>query len=93
MSNPENSAVPPFSRRRLLRGAVGVAAMAAAVAPAHAQLPREAAEADFTVKNGRVRQSVMGWCFNPMKAETLAMHAKQIEIGRASCRERVYSSV
>lgn len=28
------------------------------------------------VKNGRVRQSVMGWCFNPMDAVTLAGHAK-----------------
>lgn len=28
------------------------------------------------IKIGRVRQSVMGWCFNPMDAVTLAKHAK-----------------
>lgn len=28
------------------------------------------------VENGRVRQSFMGWCFNPMDAVTLAGHAK-----------------
>ena len=30
------------------------------------------------VVNGRVRQSVMGWCFNPMDPLTLARHAKRI---------------
>ena len=30
------------------------------------------------VKKGRLRQSVMGWCFNPMPAEQLARHAKAI---------------
>ncbi len=30
------------------------------------------------VKNGRVRQSVMGWCFNPMDAVTLAKHGKAL---------------
>lgn len=31
-----------------------------------------------TSKKGRVRQSVMGWCFNPMDAITLAGHCKRI---------------
>ena len=30
------------------------------------------------IVNGRIKQSVMGWCFNPMDAVTLARHAKQI---------------
>jgi hydroxypyruvate isomerase len=30
------------------------------------------------IVHGRVRQSVMGWCFNPMDAATLAGHAKRI---------------
>jgi hypothetical protein len=30
------------------------------------------------VKKARVRQSVMGWCFNPMPTEQLAQHAKAI---------------
>lgn len=30
------------------------------------------------MENGRARQSVMGWCFQPMDAVTLAGHAKRI---------------
>ena len=30
------------------------------------------------VKNGRIRQSIMGWCFNPMPAPVLAKHCKDI---------------
>lgn len=37
----------------------------------------EDAETPAIVK-GRVRQSVMGWCFQPMDAVTLARHAKRI---------------
>ena len=66
-----------LSRRRLLQGIAGVAVVASA-GVAHAQLPREAADVTFTVKNGRIRQSVMGWCFNPMKADVLAKHCKEI---------------
>ena len=32
----------------------------------------------FKVKNGRIRQSVMGWCFNPMPTMELAKHCKDI---------------
>lgn len=45
---------------------------------AHAQLPRDAATTEFKVKHGRIRQSVMGWCFNPMKPAELAKHCKAI---------------
>ena len=67
-----------FSRRRWLQRASGAAAVLVGVEMAEAQLPREAAEAGFTVKNRRIRQSVMGWCFNPLKAEVLAKHGKEI---------------
>ena len=63
-----------LSRRRLLQGIAGVAVVASA-GVAHAQLPPDAA---FKVKHGRIRQSVMGWCFNPMKADVLAKHCKEI---------------
>ncbi|MEC9092136.1 MAG: TIM barrel protein [Planctomycetota bacterium] len=33
---------------------------------------------DFKVKNGRIRQSVMGWCFNPMPTVELAKHCKEM---------------
>lgn len=32
----------------------------------------------FKVVNARIQQSVMGWCFNPMKAIELARHCKEI---------------
>ena len=32
----------------------------------------------FKVKNGRIRQSIMGWCFNPMPTIELAKHCKDI---------------
>jgi len=38
----------------------------------HAAEPR--VEPDFKVRHGRIRQSVMGWCFNPMPAPELAKH-------------------
>lgn len=40
-----------------------------------------AAESDasgFRVRNGRIRQSIMGWTFNPMPTEELARHCKEI---------------
>ncbi len=30
------------------------------------------------VKHGQIRQSIMGWCFNPMPPVTLAKHCKEI---------------
>lgn len=56
-----------------LAGGLISTALAADVAPD--------AEADQRViKNGRVRQSVMGWCFDPMDPVTLARHCKAIGI-------------
>lgn len=66
--------------RRQVLGTMGGAALAGAAARAGAQLPREAVEADFRVKNGRIRQSVMGWCFKPMPAVELAGHCRDIGI-------------
>ncbi len=34
----------------------------------------------FKIKNHRIHQSVMGWCFKPMPAETLAKHCVEIGI-------------
>jgi hypothetical protein len=42
------------------------------------RLASEDAPDQPAVKKGRLRQSVMGWCFNPMPAEQLARHAKAI---------------
>lgn len=65
------------SRRQMLQGAVGMALGFQATA-ASAQLRRSAADPAFRVKKGGIRQSVMGWCFNPMKPDVLARHCKEI---------------
>ncbi len=66
------------TRRDWLQQTAGAAAALATASLAEAQLPRAAASPEFRVTRGRIRQSVMGWCFAPMKAETLAKHAKEI---------------
>jgi len=60
----------PISRRKLL--ASSAAATAAFGSAAHA------AGEPFSVKNGRIRQSIMGWCFKPMPTLELAKHCKDI---------------
>ena len=64
-----------ITRRVALKtGALGLAA----TAPSHAQLPRAELNPNFKVNKGRIRQSVMGWCFKPMPALELAKHCKAI---------------
>jgi hydroxypyruvate isomerase len=67
-----------LSRRKLLAGVAGAAGVAAVGGRVAAQLPQSAAPADFRVVNGRIRQSVMGWCFKPMSAVELARHSREI---------------
>ncbi len=44
-----------------------------------AQMPRAKADPKFVVENGRIRQSIMGWCFNKhFNAIELAHHCKEI---------------
>jgi len=43
-----------------------------------AQAPRSAALPEFRIRNGRIRQSIMGWTFNPMPTPDLARHCKEI---------------
>ncbi|MDA1053853.1 MAG: TIM barrel protein [Planctomycetota bacterium] len=66
------------SRREMIQVAAGAAGIAAVGAEATAQVPPDAVSKDFQVTNGRIRQSVMGWCFNPMPAVELAKHAVDI---------------
>ena len=51
------------------RTALAALATGAAAAVAHAD------DAPFKIKNGRIQQSVVPWCFNPMPVEELAKHA------------------
>ena len=65
---PQNKGL---SRRKLIGAA---AATAATVGNIKAESDKKL----FKVKNGRIRQSVMGWCFNPMPTMELAKHCKEI---------------
>ncbi|MEO8494876.1 MAG: TIM barrel protein [Planctomycetota bacterium] len=66
------------SRREMFQVAAGAAGVAAVGATASAQVPQDAVPKDFKITNGRIKQSVMGWCFNPMPAVELAKHAAEI---------------
>jgi len=65
-----------LNRRHALQLAAG-STIAAATSAVHAQAT-DAPGADYKVKNGRIRHSVMAWCFKPMPALELAKHAKAI---------------
>ncbi|HRX78824.1 MAG TPA: TIM barrel protein, partial [Pirellulaceae bacterium] len=66
------------SRREMFQVAAGAAGVAAVGSAASAQVPQDAVPKDFKITNGRIRQSVMGWCFNPMPALELAKHCVDI---------------
>ena len=68
-----------FNRRDLIKTAVGtLVAGTVALEAASSIAADHPVEPDFKIRNGRIRQSVMGWCFNPMPAEELARHCREI---------------
>jgi hydroxypyruvate isomerase len=69
------------SRRGFLRQAALVAGAGSVgwLAPsAGAQMPRSMADPAFKIQNGRIRQSIMGWTYNPMRTLDLARLCKEI---------------
>ncbi len=66
-------------RNFLIHSGLTASALAAcSAASADGDVVTESSPVQRVVKNGRVRQSVMGWCFNPMDPVTLAKHGKQL---------------
>jgi len=83
MSDPRprrSQAVSPISRRQLMSASAATAAVLASgpVAFAATQETLSAVPADFRVSKKRIRQSVMGWCFNPMPTSQLIDHCVSI---------------
>ena len=66
--------------RREMLGTLGTAVFAGAASTVAAQVPRDHVKPDARITNGRIRQSVMGWCFKPMPAVELAKHCRDIGI-------------
>ena len=60
-----------LSRRKLIGVAAATAATVGTIQSKEKGKP-------FKIKNGRIRQSIMGWCFNPMPTMELAKHCKKI---------------
>src|SRR5690606_3999357 len=64
-----------YTRRAMLGTS---AAVIGAASLARGQSSKESVSSDFRVANGRIRQSVMGWCFRPMSSVELAKHCREI---------------
>lgn len=79
MKEPCNSS-EKFSRRGVLRAASGlaIAGVSLHLGGVSADEQDGAPAADYRIANGRIRQSVMGWCFKPMPNLELAAHCKRI---------------
>ena len=65
---------------------VGVG-LASASSSVQAQLARSEATNRFKIKNKRIRQSIMGWTFNPMPTEELISAC--VEIGLTGIEKKV----
>ncbi len=75
MSRPNSS--PDFSRRSVLAGAAGLVASSAAfhVGGGGSTAAEPAEDAAWKIEKGRINQSVVSWCFNPLPVEDLAKAA------------------
>lgn len=69
--NSTTKPTPAVSRRRFLAAATATAVAGTSVARTMAAEPAVAAVPDYRIQNGRIRQGVYAWCFNPMPAEQL----------------------
>jgi len=67
-----------ITRRRMLTATAGAMAAAAAPRATRADGPQGADAQGPAVTKGRIRQSIMGWCFDPMPAPELARHCKSL---------------
>ena len=66
-----------LSRRSLLKSAA-IGVVAATLPAARLTAAVAGVEPDFRVRNSRIRQSIMGWTYNPMPTPELAQHCKEI---------------
>ncbi|MEI8384268.1 MAG: TIM barrel protein [Planctomycetota bacterium] len=68
-----------FTRRDIIKtAAVSMVAGAAIGSSTLTEAAEPRVEPDYKIRHGKIRQSVMGWCFNPMPAVELAKHCRDI---------------
>lgn len=68
-----------MKRRTFFRSSVGVTALGLAASRASAlTIDKSAADPAYTIRNQHIKQTIMGWCFNPMETMELAKHCKAI---------------
>ena len=73
---PSNNPAQRFDRRRFI-AAAGLVTAALAI-PGSAAQREPMVDPGFRIRNGRIRQSIMGWTYNPMPVLELARHCKEI---------------
>ena len=74
MTRDRRMSAAPFPRRTALKGLAATAVLAC-TGGVRAQPAPPAGAPPYRVRNGRIRQSVVPWCFNPMPVPELARHA------------------
>lgn len=78
-SIPSGKSIPSNpSRRCMLKGTLAGAAAVAGWAGVSSCASGAEGDAEWKVKNGRIKQSVVPWCFNPMPLEELAAAAARM---------------
>jgi hydroxypyruvate isomerase len=92
-----------MNRRNLFRtaalaglgGVVGAArGVTAAPTAAGVNIARAAIDPAFKIRNGGLKQTVMGWCFKPMETMDLARHCKEIGLkGMEGIDKKYYPEV
>ena len=65
-------------RRKFIKTSAGIAAGTTLASNISAQAPKSTTPKNFKIQKGRIKQSVMGWCFKPMAIPDLAKACKSI---------------
>ena len=69
------------SRRSAIKSAAATTLVATGLTTptfSRAQAPKKTADPKFRIKKGRIKQSIMGWTFNPMPTTELAKLSKEV---------------
>lgn len=68
------------TRRTAIKSAAATALVASGLSTgqSHAQTPQNMTDPKFRIRNGRIKQSIMGWTFNPMPIPDLARLCSEI---------------